>query len=301
MKVKMFFRKMFTLAAVAAIGVVVSCTDDSGQFQQEVADVAEDAITDFYFEDVDDITGVAMLADNSTDDGGRVASGPRVITITDPRFNCSGVVITITMDPESSPIVPKGEIVIDFGDGCTDVSGNVRKGKIIINFTGRRFHPGSTVVTTFENYFVNEISLDGVRTLTNITSSSVSAPKFRVVLRNGIAIWPDGTEATREHCFEREWIRAANPLNDAMVVSQCSDAAVAASGTNRRGREYTMSITKPLVYKRGCPIAVEGIKQFTDVATGKVVTVDYGNGTCDRTITITVDGNTRNVNVNKRG
>ena len=103
MKVKMFFRKMFTLAAVAAIGVVVSCTDDSGQFQQEVADVAEDAITDFYFEDVDDITGVAMLADNSTDDGGRVASGPRVITITDPRFNCSGVVITITMDPESSP------------------------------------------------------------------------------------------------------------------------------------------------------------------------------------------------------
>jgi hypothetical protein len=62
-----------------------------------------------------------------------------------------------------------------------------------------------------------------------------------------------------------------------------------------------MTILEPLVYKRGCPIAVEGVKQFVDVATGKVVLVDYGDGACDRIITISVDGNSRSVNVGRRG
>lgn len=300
MKTISFLKSTLSVLTVALLGIAVSCTDESAQLQQEAADIAEDAITDYYFEDADDMTGLALLADNATD-GGRVADGPRVITITDPRFNCTGVVITITMDAASTPNVPKGVIVIDFGSGCTDVLGNLRKGKIIITFNGRRFLPGSTVTTTFDGYSVNDIALSGVRTLTNVTASNVEAPKFQVQLADGRAVWPDGTEATREHCFVREWIRAANPLNDAMVVTQCGDAAVAASGTNRRGRAYTMSITAQLVYKRGCPIAVSGIKQFTDVATSKVITVDYGDGTCDRIITITVDGNTRNVNVSKRG
>ncbi|MBL7844609.1 MAG: hypothetical protein JNK44_12145 [Cyclobacteriaceae bacterium] len=304
MKTISFFKKTLVYMNIVALGVVVSCTDESAQLQQEAADIAEDAITDYYFEDVDDMTGLAMLSDNATDDGGdggRVAEGHRVITIQDPRFNCSGVVITITMDAASTPNVPKGQIVIDFGNGCTDLLGNLRKGKIVINFNGRRFLPGSTVTTTFDGYSVNDIALSGVRSLTNVTASNVEAPKFQVQLTNGRAVWPDGTEATRSHCFVREWIRAANPLNDAMVVTQCGDAAAAASGTNRRGRAYTMSITAQLMYKRGCPIAVSGIKQFTDVASGKVITVDYGDGTCDRIITITVDGNSRNVNVNKRG
>lgn len=300
MKTISFLKSTLAVLTVALLGIAVSCTDESAQLQQEAADIAEDAITDYYFEDADDMTGLALLADNATD-GGRVADGPRVITITDPRFNCTGVVITITMDAASTPNVPKGVIVIDFGSGCTDVLGNLRKGKIIITFNGRRFLPGSTVTTTFDGYSVNDIALSGVRTLTNVTASNVEAPKFQVQLTDGRAVWPDGTEATREHCFVREWIRSANPLNDAMVVTQCGDAAVAASGTNRRGRAYTMSITAQLVYKRGCPIAVSGIKQFTDVATSKVITVDYGDGTCDRIITITVDGNTRNVNVSKRG
>lgn len=301
MKANSFFSKAIALASIVSLGAVISCTENDLALQQEAADVAEDAITDYFFEDADDMTSLVMLADDGTDTGGRAAES-RTITITDPRFNCEGIVITITMDEESTPNVPKGEIVIDFGEeGCTDILGNLRKGKIIINFTGRRFLPESTVVTTFDGYSINDIQLSGVRTLTNITESNVEAPKFQVELEDGKAVWPDGTEATREHCLVREWIRAVNPLNDAMVVDQCADAEVAASGTNRRGRAYTMSIIEPLVYKRGCPIAVEGVKQFVDVATGKVITVDYGDGNCDRIITISVDGNSRSVNVGKRG
>ncbi len=301
MKTTSFFKKALTLVAIVSLGAVISCTEDDLALQQEAADVAEDAITYYFFEDADDMTSLVLLADDGPDSGERTAAS-RQITITDPRFNCDGIVITITMDEESTPNVPKGEIVIDFGEeGCTDILGNLRKGKIIINFTGRRFLPESTVVTTFEGYSINDIQLSGVRTLTNITESNVEAPKFQVELENGKAIWPDATEATREHCFVRTWQREPNPLQDKMVVDQCDDAEVAASGTNRRGRAYTMTILEPLVYKRGCPIAVEGVKQFVDVATGKVVTVDYGDGACDRIITISVDGNSRSVNVGRRG
>lgn len=302
MKTISFFKKTLVYMNIVALGVVVSCTDESAQLQQEAADIAEDAITDYYFEDADDMAGLAIISDSGTDDGGRVASGPRNVNVNDQRFTCATVIISL--DEDSNLNTPKGEIVIDFGNGCTDAIGNERKGKIRIRFNGRRFCANTTVVTTFENYFVNGIKLSGTRTLTVLTPcANTGTAKFRIRLANGKAIWPDGTEATREHCFEREWKRNVleNLLDDELVVMQCGDEDVAASGVNRRGRAYKMVIVQALVYKRGCPIAVSGIKQFTDVASGKVITVDYGDGTCDRIITITVDGNSRNVNVNKRG
>jgi hypothetical protein len=61
-----------------------------------------------------------------------------------------------------------------------------------------------------------------------------------------------------------------------------------------------MKILETLVYKRGCPIAVSGIKEFTDVSSGKAITVDYGDGTCDRVITITANGQSRSFEVNRR-
>lgn len=300
MKTISFFNRALTLAAIVSLGTVISCTEDNLALQQEAADVAEDAITDYFFEDADDMANLVLAIDNGSYEGGRVASS-RTIQIQGDSRICNGVTITVTINEGSTNENPSGTITIDFGAGCEDILGNVRKGKIIITFSGKKFLPGSTVKTTFVGYSINSIQLSGVRTLTNITASNVEAPKFQIELVEGLAIWPDATTATREHCLVRTWERAQNPTQDRMVVNQCAGAEVAASGTNRRGRAYTMSIIEPLVYKRGCPIAVEGVKQFVDVATGKVITVDYGDGDCDRIITISVDGNSRSVNVGRRG
>lgn len=286
--------------AMGAVGFAISCTEQEAPYQEEAAYVAEDAVTDFAFEDADDLAGLAMEADEGTS-GGRMATGPIEILINDPRCQCDNLTVTIEFTPNSTQEVPVGTIVFDFGDGCEDIFGNVRKGKIIVNFVGRRFLPGSVITTTFDGYSINDIALEGVRTLTNISASSEDSPMFQVTLEDGKATWPDGNVATREHCFVRTWIRALNPLNDELEVVQCDDVEVAASGTNRRGRAYTMSILEPIVYKRGCPLAVSGVKEFTDVASGKVITVDYGDGECDRIITITVGGESRNVNVGRRG
>jgi hypothetical protein len=87
-------------------------------------------------------------------------------------------------------------------------------------------------------------------------------------------------------------VRGANVLDDYLEIDQSSTA----SGVTRGGRTYEVSLTKPLKYKRFCGIAVEGIKRYV-LDAAKVVTIDYGAGTCDRNIVVTVDGVERTFNV----
>ena len=50
-----------------------------------------------------------------------------------------------------------------------------------------------------------------------------------------------------------------------------------------------------LVYKRHCGIAVSGVKRYT-IHNEREITVDYGDGTCDRNFQVTVDGVTKDIN-----
>lgn len=295
MKTNNFLRKGAAVLAAVSLGLAFSCEDAETPYEQEAAYIAEESVTDYYYEDADDMAGVAVAAEAGAA-GGKVSNIDGILEVNDDRF-CAAVSVIISL--ESTMEHPIGDILIDFGTGCEDPRGNVRSGKIKIHFEGRRFLPGSSITITFENYFINGIILKGTRTLTNIAESTEVNPKFQVELEGSIE-WPDGTEATREHCYTREWVRAENPLLDMMLVNQCGDVDFAASGTNRRGIEYQMLILEELVYKRGCPIAVQGVKKFIQVATGKEITVDYGDGECDRIVTITVDGNSRSVNVGRR-
>jgi hypothetical protein len=105
--------------------------------------------------------------------------------------------------------------------------------------------------------------------------------------------YPDGTFALRTANRVRTWNRTLNPLEDSWTVTGSS------SGTNRKGKTYAMTITKALVYKRSCAITnkvfipVEGTKELT--VDTKKVTIDYGTGTCDNTVTVTINGKSKDV------
>ncbi len=297
MKTNNFLRKTVALVAVVSLGFAFSCQENEDPYATEAGYVAEESVTDYYYEDADDMASVAVASDEGTA-GGKMSSGASVLTVDDDRF-CAA--IEIAFSELSTPEIPIGDVTVDFGEGCEDPRGNVRSGRIVINFNGRRFLPGSWISITFENYYINGVKLSGTRTLTNVTGSTEETPKFQIELENGLAVWPDGTSASREHCFLRTWDRGVliNFSDDVLIVSQCDQELVAAEGVNRRGRAYTMVIEDDLIYKRGCPIAVQGKKVFQ--IDGKVITVDYGTGSCDAIITISVDGNSRTVNVGKRG
>lgn len=281
---------VFALSGMLALAI--GCRDEEDRLTvQDTVDISEEASVDSYYQDVDDMAGVTL--NTSTDDqySGRIAA---TITVQDSRFKCSGIVVTITPSAASTKTTPQGVITVDFGTGCTDAAGNVRAGKLIFTYNGWRFQPGSTVVATTDNYSINGIKLTGTRTLTNVSGSTTAAPKFNAVLTNGVATFTDGRTATRESNITWSWVRgeALGGVNDQLIIDQSSTA----SGTTRAGRSYTVSLQKELVYNRYCGIAVSGIKKYV-LDGDKEVIIDYGDGTCDKSITVTVNGITRNLSI----
>jgi hypothetical protein len=288
MKTQRFLIRAATLLALVSLGFVISCSDDEPEFGTEASYAAEETSIDAYYADADDMAGVAVSESDETE-GGKIASGARTLEINDDRFCSVSVILDIDL---SSPLIPVGDITIDFGNACEDPNGNIRSGKIKVHFRGRKFRPGSLISISFENYEINGVKLTGIRTLTNLLTSTVESPKFQIELVNGSASW-DGKTASREHCFAATWDRGIilAPGDDQLKISQCADANVAAEGINRNGVQYKVIIEEELVYKRGCPLAVSGIKKFIEVKSGKEILIDYGSGDCDRNITITVNGN----------
>lgn len=281
------------LALVASLFAITSCKEDepSRLTLQDTADITEEALTDAYFQDLDDMAGIAIQAPSDVEYSGGRTSGS--VTIHDDRFDCEGIVISIQPDAAPTPAVPKGVLTIDFGStGCTDLKGNVRKGKLIFAYNGKRFMPESTVVTTTENYFINGVKLEGTRTLTNVSTSNEDAPRFNVVLANGKATFPNEKVATRSSNITWQWNRALNPLEDNLEIESNSTA----SGTTRGGREYEVMLLKELIYKRHCGLAVSGIKKYT-IDGEKEITIDYGDGTCDRAFTVTINGVTHQIDI----
>lgn len=290
MKNKLF--KSTTIFIISAITLITSCNDEDRLSGRDTQDITEEASTDAYFQDMDDMAGVAIQSDNATN-GGRVAVGSRGITIQDDRFNCSGIIVSIEPDASSTLEVPKGKITVDFGTtGCQDARQNVRTGKLFFTYNGRRFVPGSTVVTTTENYTINGVKLEGTRTLTNVSGSTADAPRFNITLTNGKATFEDGTSATRVSNITTKWERATSPVNDKLIIEQSSTA----SGTTRGGRDYAVSLLEQLEFKRACGMAVAGIKKYV-IDSQKEITIGYGDGDCDKAITVTVNGVTRNITV----
>lgn len=287
MKIANLFAKIVSLSLIASIGVISSCKEEERLTASDTQDISEEALTDSYFQDMDDMGGVAIESpDDNQYNGGRTSG---TITVSDDRFKCAVVIIEATGTIDN----PQGLITVDFGVGCVDNRLNVRKGKLKFAYSGKRFQPGSTVVITTENYSINDITLEGTRTSTNVQGSTSDAPKFNVVLANGKATFPDGSMAERESNITWEWIRAANPSDDYLLIDQQSWA----SGTTRGGRTYDVTLLEGLKYKRFCGIAVDGIKKYV-IDEEKEIVIDYGDGTCDKSVTITVNGVTRNITVN---
>jgi hypothetical protein len=280
---------MVGLVAVAAI-FFASCNKADDPFSGETLQTANnDATTESQLNETEDMSTNALTTADTP--GGRADA-----SLADDRFKCA----TFKFDSAANRV--SGKVTIDFGTGCTDSKGNVRKGKIIVTWSGGRWYKaGSTIVINYSGYSINDVSFsdNDVRTIVNI-SSGASPLTWRVEASHNLT-WPDGSVATRQVHHTRQWVRTATIVDDKIIVSQTVGAANAASGTNRHGVGYSVQITTPLEYSRACAISnkvfrpVKGVRVIT-YDTNKVVTIDFGNGTCDNSFTISANGHTRTVN-----
>ena len=263
---------LYFILILLAVGVM-SCSDEDSELSIETKDIAVDeAELDAVFEDIDDFTSI-RLETTQENIGGKIED-----EIEDDRI-CDGVI-----NFEGNRF--EGTLILDFGDGCIDAEGNVRSGRIIITYEGLHFVPGSITTLTLEDYTINGMSVEGVRTVENITTDGPLT--WNIVLTGGQVTYEDGTVATRESNRIRVWERATSPIGDRILVTGT------ASGQTKTGTVYNSRISEELVFLRSCRrgwrarIPVSGINVITtDVRT---ITIEYGDGECNRRISTIADG-----------
>jgi hypothetical protein len=289
---------------VTAIVLVLASCSDNNKIDYTAADSANvegEATSDSFSSDALDVSTDVVGGVTTAQFGGRENEDVTAAFAGNDKLKCAK--ITIEKSANSTTDNPSGTITIVFpADGsCKDGRGVARKGTIKIAYTGKRFAVGAKIVTTFIDYFIAGVKVEGTHTLTNVTPSNQAFPKFNVQIVGGKLTFLNGKTVTREQNFTHEWQRAANPLEDKWVLLKEG----VASGTNRDGKQYLMTITKDLVYSRPCQIsnkvfiAVSGEKQF--VSDNKMLIINYGDGACDNKVTITINGKSTEVEIKGDG
>lgn len=250
----------------------------SSQELQEIG-VTSEAATDDVMEDIDDIAEEAV-SDLVALSGARKGKGFR---------DCG----TRTIEEDSINNITT--VTIEFDGTCASPRGNrVRKGKIIIVRQGKRNEPGAKHTLTFEDFFVDSVQVEGLRTYENLSSvDDINIRTITATLAGGKFSFPDGTFATREATTTRMSDKSAETVTVTVTGS--------ASGVSREGADYAAEITTALVFNKTCEdvfIPIQGVKEIT--RDGVEIIKNYGDGTCDNIVTVTTDGVSEEVVVETR-
>jgi hypothetical protein len=175
---------------------------------------------------------------------------------------------------ESSSTFPK-TVTIDYGTGCVGANGRMKKGKIIISVSGDMRVAGNTRTLTFENFYLNDVKVEGSR---NALNTGLNTSGNMVIKITGDITASNG-ELTRSRNFTRyrEWISG---------ITTCENSDdefhITGSGTaiGRRGIEIPHTITEKIVLKPGqCNYPLSGKVDIGSEKRG--VILNFGNGTCD--------------------
>jgi hypothetical protein len=162
----------------------------------------------------------------------------------------------------------------------------IKNGQIIINLNLATL----TRTVTFNNFTINGRKVEGTKTMV----LDLQANTLTITLKDGKVTFADGTTYTQS--FTKVWTRvkgADTPLN---IWDDEYDITVNATGVNRRGKAYTENTTEPLHLKTIWPVFVSG--EVTRVVDNShTVVTNYGSGTEDFLVTITVDGKSKEIDL----
>lgn len=268
--------------SLAGIISLSACNEDTEEVASD-ADVAEsivtdEAIADDLFEDIDLISDEASLYEGSTQ-GGRLENNESAMM-----RDCVGRLL----ERRAEDKVLTKIVTLDFQEGCEGPKGRVRQGTMVITRVTDVNEATYTVSTTFQDFFLDGKKVEGTRTRV-YTTSETGVIQVAITLTDGKVTLEDGRVIERDGSFTKTWNRNSGEIS----------VEGAASGINRNGVAYTSTVTSPLVYKQSCAtegvfMATKGVRSIT--REGKAdVTIDYGQGDCDKTVDVTLNGEERSL------
>jgi hypothetical protein len=183
--------------------------------------------------------------------------------------------------PEITFAAPEGTwpntITIDYGTACTRPDGRVLRGKIIVQQTDDIRTPGAVRTLTHDNFYIDDIKVEGTRVWTNNGQNASGQWTFTKTATDMKLTFEDGKSSTWNKTRTSVLIEGGDTATHYDDVWSSTGSA---SGVNRNGSDFTATITKPLIKRADCRWLSEGIIDMT-VGT-RTRTLDFGDGTCDR-------------------
>jgi len=298
--------KSLSAATVAGILMLTSCSKNNDVLNSgDTQNVNSESVADSYTSETSDMSTSVVSSISATKYGnGRIAGPITGLDAVDGRLK--GATITISPGPNSTKDNPNGTITIDFGTGVT-TNGVLRKGKILISYSGRKNAGQSTRSLSYVDYSRNGIVFSNTMLFTiknTAATGTIDSTHFNHSLTGGLLTFPDGSTIVRDADYNVTIDFVAKTLTLSADTNP-GHLLHSATGTTRAKKEYTMDITSPLVYRAECLatkvyIAVGGEK--TIVTNSIVYTINYGDGTtCDNTVVITVGGKSVTITANGDG
>lgn len=278
------------IALLAGLTILISCQKEETTLldfsSDEVAMAEEDATIDGMYETIDKDADAIV---KELDQNGFEASSLK-----------SAACPVVTVDHPDSTVFPK-VITIDYGtEGCEQivylasipVDTIVRRGMVLITITGRYRTEGTVRTLTFDDFYYNDFKVEGTYVLTNGGVDSNGHIFFSMELDGGMVTSPDGLYTyTRESVRTRTWLEGASTRT---IWDDAYGITGEANGVNAQGENYQWTILDTIRVSAACRFVQSGVVEYQ---TGERPSwqIDYGNGTCDATATLTRNGKTRTI------
>jgi hypothetical protein len=196
---------------------------------------------------------------------------------------------TATLDTTVSPRM----LTIDFGTTdclCSNWDGKYRRGKLIATWTGKYRDAGTVITHRSENYYLNSNKLVWNHTLTNDGINSKGNYSFTVKAENCSYETSEGT-FTWNSTRTREWTQGYSTLTPMDDIYEITGSA---TGKNREGDDFSITITTALKKIIGCRWLVSGVLELSSAGKDNRV-LDYGDGSCDSKAVLTYKNRTYDI------
>lgn len=232
----------------------------------------ENAISDNLNADAENVLNQAAVDNNF--------SGSTPVGVNSPMGNLPACA-TVTITPLQG--FPKN-ISINFGTGCTSSTGITRSGIINIALSDSLRKSGSVAVMTFSNYYVGGFKKEGTVTWTNTKTDTTNS--WTRKCDSGKITAPDGRSWT--HGGIQTVVQVAGNNTPREIVDNVFLTTGNSTVTNAAGVTRTATITNALEKKVACDNIDKGSVKIQ--GPNHYAVIDYGDGTCDRLATISIDG-----------
>lgn len=206
--------------------------------------------------------------------------------------NCA----TVTVNPPLPDTTFPKTVTVDFGTtNCTDNYGVNRRGVITVVVTGKYRTVGTELSVSMQDYYVNDIKVEGTLVVKNLGPNAANNTEFSVDISNAKLTYTDGDIVTYQSARIREWVIGEDTDGLFGVLDDEYDITGTASGIDRNGLAYTMTVTSPLRVAVLCRWIKQGTVEIQPDGL-YLRTVDFGSGDCDATATVEINNHTYTIN-----